>query len=160
MCAQYTGSATEGWGDGEKLRGNTFPLALFFLLGMSSSKSSTSRSCGNSSSCCFWAPGEGGSRSRKWGGCCPALGKFWTPLEMGGRRASQEGLLKRDRVWEDGDPGCPKARGDCRAGTGCARAGGRDEKAAQAPEGWSHLAVHNGLLLLQLNLLLPCLRTQ
>lgn len=40
---------------GGKLLEGTFPLALFFLLGMSSSKSSTSRSCGNSSNCCFWA---------------------------------------------------------------------------------------------------------
>lgn len=63
-CAgSVSGVCTRGVGGD----GDTFPLALFFLLGMSSSKSSSSRSCGNSSSCCFWGSGKGRLGSRNCG---------------------------------------------------------------------------------------------
>lgn len=75
---------------------------------MSSSKSSTSRSCGNSSSCCFWAPGEGRWRSRKWGTPSCFVGVLDTARDCG-EQGKSRGLPKREEVWKDGDLGCPKA---------------------------------------------------
>lgn len=71
---------------------------------------------------------------KNWGHCSD-FGRFWAELEIGGSRASQK-VLQRDAVWENGDFGCPQgARGCFGAGMGCARVGGRSERAAGAPAG-------------------------